>query len=170
MKKLVCLTSVYASAALLLGACTPTPPTDKVNYPGNTTPTVKPVVTPAVPPPAPSVNVTPNPPAASPVAADSNSERALVAAIAAYDRGEFGNAARQLNAMTNDGSLDPSQQLRALKTLAFSQCSSGAIPSCRQTFERAFRADPNFDLAVAERGHPTWGPQFERARKTVLGR
>ncbi len=67
-------------------------------------------------------------------------------------------------------SLDPAQLLRALKVLAFSQCSSGATTACRQSFEKAFRADPNFELLPAERGHPVWGPQFDRARRTVLGR
>ena len=59
--------------------------------------------------------------------------------------------------MISDGSFDPAQLLRALKVLAFSQCSSGATTACRQSFEKAFRADPNFELLPAERGHPVWG-------------
>ena len=98
------------------------------------------------------------------------SERALIAAIESYDRGEFPSAIRQLTPMVTDGSLDPTQLLRALKALAFSQCSVNAVTACRQTFERALKADPTFDLVAAERGHPIWGPQFLRARRTVLGK
>jgi hypothetical protein len=151
-----------------LSGCTGTA-TQTVNYPTiKPTPTVTaPPVAPVVAPPAPPVSV---PPPAYVAPNDGASERALVAAISAYDRGDFGTAVRLLQPMTNDGSLDTSQQVRALKALAFSQCSTNAISACRQSFERAFRVDSGFDLASAERGHPIWGPQFERARKTVLGR
>jgi hypothetical protein len=160
----------YAGIAFLVGAlsgCTGTA-TQTVNYPSSV-----PVATaPVAPPPAPAAAPTPAPQTASPpsLPADSASERALTNAVAAYDRGDFGAATRLLLPITNDGSLDLAQQLRALKTLAFSQCSTGAVVACRQSFERAFRADSGFDLTTAERGHPIWGPQFERARKTVVGR
>jgi hypothetical protein len=152
-----------AVLTLFVSACA-TPPPASVNYPA---PSVKPPVAVASPP-APSAL-----PAAPPVApaVDINAnERALVAAIEAYDRGEFPSAIRQLTPMVTDGSLDAGQLLRALKVLAFSQCSTNAVTACRQTFERALKADPTFDLAAAERGHPTWGPQFLRARRTVLGK
>lgn len=149
-----------ATVATLLSACA-TPPPATVNHP-------------APPPPPPAVAVAPAAPVPAPPAAPAvdtgASERALVAAISAYDRGEFASAVRQLNPMIADGSLDPAQLLRALKVLAFSQCSSGATTACRQSFEKAFRADPNFELLPAERGHPVWGPQFDRARRAVLGR
>lgn len=147
--------------SLLLAACASTPPAT-VNHPA--------------PVPAPAVQVpvapAPTPPSTQSVPAvdPAIGERALAAGIGAYDRGDFGGAIKLLAPLTSDGSLDPGQQLRALKTLAFSQCSTGAVTACRQTFERAFRADGSFDLAAAERGHPIWGPQFERARRAVLGR
>jgi hypothetical protein len=114
----------------------------------------------------PSAPVTTSIPAVDPAV----SERALVAGIAAYDRGDFGGAIRVLAPLSVDTALDQGQQLRALKTLAFSQCSTGAITACRQSFERAFKIDGSFDLAAAERGHPIWGPQFERARRAIVGR
>ena len=149
---------------ILLAACA-TPPPAPVNYPAPVPPPVAPrpvasVAAPAAPPVAPP----------TPVVDTSATDRALAAAIATYDRGEYAQAARLLVPLTNDGALDPEQQLRGLKTLAFSQCSTNAITACRQTFERAFRADPRFELATAERGHPIWGPQFERARKAVTGK
>jgi len=148
--------------ATLLTACA-SPPPATVNHPAP--PPAAPVV--ASQPPAP-VPVVVAPPA--PVVDTAANERALLAAVGAYDRGDFGGAVRLLTPLSNDISLDPAQMLRALKTLAFSQCATGAITACRQTFERAFRADSSFELAPAERGHPIWGPQFERARRSVVGR
>jgi len=153
--------ALLAAPSIWLAACA-TPPAATVNYPA---PAPAPVQAPA-PAPAPL----PAPVPAAPAVDTSAGERALVAAIGSYDRGEFGSAIRQLTPMTTDGSLDAPQTLRALKVLAFSHCSAGALTACRQTFERAFRADANFELAPAERGHPIWGPQFDRARKTVTGR
>ena len=153
-----------AVLALFVSACA-TPPPASVNYPAPVpqppvvvTPPTAPIPAPApVAPPAPAVDV-------------GASERALAAAAESYDRGEFASATRQLTPMVNDGSLDPAQLLRALKVLAFSQCSTNALTACRQTFERALKADPNFELATAERGHPIWGAQFTRARRAVLGK
>ena len=152
-----------AVLASFVSACA-TPPPASVNYPGPG-PTSPTAVTPPPAAPAPA----PAPPAAPAVDVNAN-ERALVAAVEAYDRGEFPSAIRQLTPMVTDGALDPAQLLRALKALAFSQCSINAVTACRQTFERAFKADPSFDLANAERGHPIWGPQFLRARRAVLGK
>lgn len=164
MKFTVRTTSLILITSALLSACASTPPAT-VNHPAPplaspSTPSVAPPSQPSTPPSA----------AAAPSVDTAANERALVAGISAYDRGDFGNAIKMLAPLSTDSSLDPSQQLRALKTLAFSQCSTGAVTACRQTFERAFRADSNFDLAAAERGHPIWGPQFERARRTVLAR
>lgn len=150
---------------IFLAGCA-TPPPAPVNYPA-------PVPAPPVAPrPVPQVVAPPATPAAppAPVVDTSATDRALATAVAAYDRGDYAQAARLLTPLTTDGALDPEQQLRALKTLAFSQCSTNAITACRQTFERAFKADLRFELAPAERGHPIWGPQFERARKTVTGK
>ncbi len=153
-----------ALLALFVSACATPPSPAPVNYPG---PAPRPpAATPAAPVAAPPATPAPVAPAVDPNA----NERALVAAIETYDRGEFGNAIRLLTPLVSDGALDPSQLLRALKVLAFSQCSTNSVTLCRQTFERALKADPTFDLAAAERGHPIWGAQFIRARRTVLGK
>lgn len=99
----------------------------------------------------------------------SEDEKKLGLALAAFDRGEYAVVIRQLTPLVKVGTLDVASQLRALRSLAFSQCLSRALVDCRRTFERAFRLDEKFELAPAERGHPVWGPQFERARKTILG-
>ena len=149
---------------MLLVACA-APPRAPVNYPAPASPPVAPA------PAAPPVLIAPAPvPPPAAVVDISVADRALATAIAAYDRGDYAQATRLLIPLTNEGTLDAEQQLRALKTLAFSQCSTNSVTACRQTFERAFRADPRFELAAAERGHPIWGPQFDRARKTVTGK
>ena len=157
--------TLWLAIPVLLAACA-TPPPAPVSYPAPAAPPVAPRPPTAVPAPPPA----PVPPPPPPAVDNSANDRALAAGIGAYDRGEYGLATRLLTPLVNDGALDAEQQLRALKTLAFSQCSTNAITLCRQTFERAFRADPRFELAAAERGHPIWGPQFERARKAVVGK
>ena len=161
---------VHAAAlALLLSACA-TPPPASVNYPAPAPQSPVLATPPPAPPPASAPIAVAPVVAASPAADVAAGERALAAATESYDRGEFASATRQLTALVNDGSLDPAQLLRALKVLAFSQCSTNAVTACRQTFERALKADPTFDLANAERGHPVWGAQFTRARRAVLGK
>lgn len=159
--------TMWLAISVLLTACA-TPPPAQVNYPPPA---------PAAPPVAaspPALALAPPPPAPvappAPVVDTSANDRALLTAVATYDRGDYAQAARLLTPLVNDGKLDSEQQLRALKTLAFSQCSTNATTACQQTFERAFRIDRHFDLAPAERGHPIWGPRFERARKLVTGK
>jgi hypothetical protein len=160
---------LVAGISSLLAGCptTPTAPPATVSYP----PAKPPVATP--PPPPPPVVIAP-PPAPPAVVEPSASETALAAAISTYERNNLRQAISLLTPLAADGGpLDAPQRVRALKYLAFSQCSStgaGALVACRQAFERAFRLDPSFELAPAERGHPLWGPEFDRARKNVLGR
>ncbi len=151
-----------ATAAVLAACAAPPPPK----------PMPAAVVTQAAPiPPRPIQPAAPPPsvPAAPVVIEPSASEKALVAGLASFDRGDYTGAIRQLTPLTGDSALDTQSQLRALKTLAFAQCLTRATTPCRQTFERAFKLDGKFDLAPAERGHPIWGPQFDRARKAVNG-
>lgn len=150
------------AATVLAGCAAPPPPKP---MPATVATQPAPVPRPVVPaaPTAPPV------PAAPVVIEPSASEKALASALASFDRGDYPGAIRQLTPLSTDSALDTASQLRTLKTLAFAQCLTRAITPCRQTFERAFRLDGKFDLAPAERGHPVWGPQFDRARKTVNG-
>jgi len=95
------------------------------------------------------------------------SEKNLAIAVATFERGEYTKAMRLLSPLATDTNLALAGRLKAMKTLAFSQCLTGAVVACRITFERAFKLDTKFDLARAEQGHPVWGPQFERARKNL---
>lgn len=151
---------LMVASVLLAGCATPSPapdkaPTEKVQAPAKEEPPVV-VTAPAVSPPELPI-------------APSEGEKKLASAIAAFDRGEYALVIRQLTPLVTDNTLDKTSQLRALKSLAFSQCVSRALTACRQSFERAFRLDGKFNLAPAEQGHPVWGPQFERARKAVTG-
>lgn len=95
------------------------------------------------------------------------SEKNLAAAVTTFERGDYTKAMRMLSPLTTDANLALAGRLKAMKTLAFSQCLTGSVVACRITFERAFKLDTKFDLAPAEQGHPVWGPQFERARKNL---
>ena len=150
-----------AMASALVAGCAAPPASNDAGYPQAAPPPASPrpaEAKPQAPPPAPPVAREP-----------SASEKALAAALETFDRGDYQAAIRQLTPLSGDATLDKENQLRALRSLAFSQCLTRALVPCRQTFERAFRLDSRFDLAPAERGHPIWGPQFERARKAVLG-
>lgn len=167
MSKKNLLSAGLGAIALLLSGCAAPPAAN--NRGSASTPTYgSSASTPAQPAataPAPAA-----PAAAKPAAAPvepSASEKQLSAALATYDRGEYAAAIRLLTPLTTDTSQDLAGQLQALKTLAFSQCLTNALTACRQSFERAFKLDPKFDLAPAERGHPVWGPQFERAKKAA---
>lgn len=157
----IAISLLLAIGALAVGGCAAPAPA------GHAAPVI------VAPPPPPKADSKPvvTAPVAPPVVPKepSPSEKALTAALATFDRGDYAAAIRQLTPLTTDSSLDQGNQLLALKSLAFSECLSRKITACRKTFERAFRLDHQFDLAPAEKGHPVWGPQFERARKAVTG-
>lgn len=88
---------------------------------------------------------------------------ALSEGIELYEKGQFNAAIRRLNAPELDAA-GGAMQLKALKYKAFSYCVTSRQALCRQQFERALRIDPSFELELGEKGHPLWGPVFERAR------
>ena len=110
-----------------------------------------------------SAAATTSPSASASAAASAHSQ--MVSGIDAYNAGEYGSAIKRLNAASDPGRSDRATQLEAIKYLAFSYCVSGQTTQCRLQFERALRIDPAFDLAAGEKGHPLWGPVFERARQ-----
>jgi hypothetical protein len=119
------------------------------------------------PEPAPPAPVEPPP---TPIAIPTASERALAAGIALYDAGKFNGAIKRLlgareiwNDSTTPGAT--ANRLAAHKYLAFSYCVTNRRTQCRQQFVDAIKLEPNFDLTPAEKTHPLWGPEFDRARK-----
>jgi hypothetical protein len=59
------------------------------------------------------------------------------------------------------------ERASAHKYLAFMACVANRRAACRNEFRSAFAADPRFDLAPAEAGHPTWGPVFRSVKAEV---
>lgn len=91
------------------------------------------------------------------------SDVALREGIALYNDGDYNGAIRRLNG-ADMGDATARERLAAAKYTAFSYCVSGRQALCRETFDRAFRLDPGFDLASGEHGHPLWGPAFAQAK------
>jgi hypothetical protein len=90
--------------------------------------------------------------------------KALDRAVALFEQGRFAESMRLLQESPELLADGPQVRVQALKTLAFAQCVTGRRPACRRSFDAALALDPAFELAPAEAGHPSWGPEFERAR------
>jgi hypothetical protein len=91
-------------------------------------------------------------------------QAALREGIRLYNEGEFNDAIKRLSSKDiANGST--ATRVTALKYTAFSYCVTSRTEQCRQSFERALRLDPKFDLAPGEHGHPQWGPVFTRAKR-----
>jgi len=93
----------------------------------------------------------------------SRDQVALREGIRLYHDGDFNGAIKRLS--SNDianGSVRT--RVTALKYTAFSYCVTSRQKQCKQSFEKALKLDPSFDLAPGEHGHPLWGPVFARAR------
>lgn len=125
--------------------------------------------------PGPAASAAPSPAGARPAAGGAstmqpmppilNAEQAgLKEGIELYNKGSFNDAIRRLGAPEVAGG-SKATQLQALKYTAFSYCVTSRQKLCAQTFDKAFKLDPAFDLAAGEHGHPLWGPAFARAKK-----
>lgn len=89
--------------------------------------------------------------------------------IRSYDDAEYESAARNLRSALDRGLRSSRDEANAHKYLAFVACASGRIKSCHAEFRSALEADPKFELAPAEAGHPVWGPVFRSTRLEVRG-
>jgi len=96
----------------------------------------------------------------------SKAEQDLSAGIKQYEDGEYGEAARLLQASLDQGLSGKPDQVKAHKYLAFIHCVSNRQAMCREEFRLALKIDPSFELAANEAGHPIWGPAF----RSVKGR
>lgn len=89
--------------------------------------------------------------------------KALASGIAEYESAAYVQAERALLSPEIWAASDVTK-VSALKHLAFIYCVTDRPTLCGQSFERALQLDPDFDLAVSERSHPLWGPQFRAAK------
>lgn len=85
----------------------------------------------------------------------------------AYDEGDYAKAINTLKSggVTVFEAAEPATRLDAMKLEAFSYCVANQLPECRLQFRKILDVFPTFDLSVAERKHPVWGPAFEAAKK-----
>ncbi|MEQ1813126.1 MAG: TssQ family T6SS-associated lipoprotein [Candidatus Nitrotoga sp.] len=97
----------------------------------------------------------------------SSSERSVAQGIASYNNGDYQAAVVLLRHALEDVTLSKSNKISAHKYLAFTHCISVREKKCRESFERIFAINPDFNLTPAEAGHPVWGAVFRevRARK-----
>lgn len=104
----------------------------------------------------------------APIPVPTASERSLADGVSLYDAGDFNGAIKQLLGAKEiwDDTTTPgaANKLAAHKYLAFSYCVTNRRPQCRQQFVDALKLDPNFSLEPAEKTHPLWGPEFDRAK------
>jgi len=154
--------------ALLLGGCAEFPGFEQKQARTPSHPKAVPartVATKAAPPKAPPARTAPAPePDDSPKEASGLRE-----GIRLYNEGDFDGAIRRLSARdVNNGPLGA--RLTALKYTAFSYCVTSRPGPCRESFDKALRLDPSFDLAPGEQGHPLWGPVFTKARQAASPR
>jgi hypothetical protein len=155
------MTAVMLLLGLVAGCQSPAPAP---------TPSPSPPVAPAParPSPRPPPVVAPAP---APVPVPTPGERALAAGIVLYDAGDYAGAIRSLLAAReiwdDPAPAGKATKLAARKYIAFSYCVTGRRPQCRQQFVDALQLEPAFDLDPAEKTHPIWGAEFDRAKKQV---
>lgn len=149
----VSLITLLLAMALVSGCAVPNGSSDTSSNAGNiklpsTTPAEKTpptIVTPVVP----------------------NDQIALKEGVDLFNNGDFNGTIKKLSAASeiwNGGSLATQQD--ALKYMAFSYCVTSRPTLCKTQFEKALKLNPAFDLTPGEKGHPLWGPPFERAKKS----
>src|SRR5262249_39358072 len=137
------LLAAFACVALLLGGC--------AGMPGSSQPAPQ-----KAPAPAPEPQPAPPPEPAAPPPPSPQAE--LADGIALYDKGDYNGAIQKLAAVADMQGADAKTQIAAYKYQAFSYCLTNRQTLCRTQFDKAFKLDPAFDLAPAERGHPMWTP------------
>ena len=159
--RLVCL---YAALSLLSGCTWLAKIRDGDTKPVHTTTT----------PPKPSPKTTgkapdkPQPTAAAAATAAATpavTQDPLDDGIELYNAGNYNGAIKRLAGAREIWGGDKTTQTTALKYMAFSYCVTGRGALCKQQFDKALKLDPGFDLAQGEKGHPLWGPVFDKAKK-----
>ncbi|HEY5000076.1 MAG TPA: TssQ family T6SS-associated lipoprotein [Usitatibacter sp.] len=94
-------------------------------------------------------------------------EQILSDGLVKYDAGEYATAHTLLEASLKEGLKNTEDQVKAMKYIAFTLCLQGKYRDCRAAFIKIYDVDPNFDLAPAEAGHPSWTKTFAGAKATA---
>jgi len=91
-------------------------------------------------------------------------EQLLADGMVKYDAGEYAEAYKVLESALKEGLKDKADQVKAMKTMAFTLCLRDRFRECRNEFIKIYDVDPNFDLTPAEAGHPSWTKTFASAK------
>ena len=98
----------------------------------------------------------------------SKGETLLGDGVVKYDSGDYASAQRLLENALKEGLREKTDQVRALKYLAFTLCLENKWAPCRATFVKIYDIDPKFDLLPAEAGHPSWTKTFAQAKAIAM--
>jgi tetratricopeptide (TPR) repeat protein len=99
-----------------------------------------------------------------PTMSASEAQTRLQQGLTSYRDNRLDAALSDLNAAVASGQLKPADINTARKHIAFIHCVSGRELQCREQFQAILKADPNFDLAANEAGHPQWGPVWRSVK------
>ena len=91
-------------------------------------------------------------------------EQLLADGMVKYDSAEYAAALKLYEAALKEGLKAKEDQVRAMKFSAFSLCLENKYRECRAEFVKIYQVEPNFDLAPAEAGHPSWTRTFAGAK------
>lgn len=91
-------------------------------------------------------------------------EQMMADGMVKYDAGEYAEAYKLLGASLKEGLKDKADQVKAMKTMAFTLCLRDRFRECRHEFIKIYDVDPDFDLSPAEAGHPSWTKTFASAK------
>lgn len=138
--------------ALWLAGCgaTPDKPAPRAERPRP----APPAPPPAALPPAPDDRASPADDSAA-----QTSQAIYAEGLRLYRAGRYDEAIARFAAVQAPTAL----RVQALKHTAFSYCVTNRLPSCQRAFQDALALAPGFRLSKAERGHPVWGPVFDKA-------
>jgi len=109
----------------------------------------------------------PPPPSPPPMSVAQSLDLEIDLGASYFEQHEFESAIGVLVPLSARLENSLTQQVRIHKLLAFSYCAMQRRDLCRQQFDAALLADPTFQLTQAERGHPIWDPEFQKARKAA---
>jgi len=91
-------------------------------------------------------------------------EQMLQDGLVKYDSGDYDASLRILEGALKEGLKEKTDQVRAMKFVAFSQCLKERYAMCRAAFVKIYEVNPDFDLTPAEAGHPSWTKTFAAAK------
>jgi hypothetical protein len=91
-------------------------------------------------------------------------EQKLEIGVKEYEEGNYVNSISALESVLGNTSSSNAQKIRANKYMAFISCISSHEKNCSDYFKNILEINNNFNLSIAEAGHPLWGPVFQSVK------